>query len=90
LKHFWWGCEKHERSKKVAGSLDGAGSDYKRTSEPAMLSYDELVALGDEEPVEPALAAKLHALLTTRFINNEAYFNGLSRCVSKPSIEKRP
>jgi Endonuclease/Exonuclease/phosphatase family len=40
-----------------------------------MLSYEELVALG-EETVDPALAAKLHTLLTTPFVNNEAYFNG--------------
>ena len=40
-----------------------------------MLSYQELVALG-EETVDPALDAKLHTLLITPFINNEAYFNG--------------
>jgi hypothetical protein len=42
-----------------------------------MLSYQELVALGEQETVDPALAAKLHTLLTTPFINNEAYFNGI-------------
>ena len=41
-----------------------------------MLSYQELVALGEQETVDPALAAKLHTLLTTPFVNNEAYFNG--------------
>ena len=41
-----------------------------------MMTYQELVALGEQEKVEPALAAKLHTLLTTPFINNEAYFNG--------------
>jgi len=55
---------------------DGAGADYTRNSQPAMMSYPELVALGEQETVEPALAAKLHTLLTTPFINNEAYFNG--------------
>ena len=56
---------------------DGSGADYTRTSQPAMLSYQELVALGEQETVDPALAAKLHTLLTTPFINNEAYFNGV-------------
>jgi endonuclease/exonuclease/phosphatase family metal-dependent hydrolase len=51
-------------------------ADYTRTSQPAMFSYPELVALGEQEIVDPALAAKLHTLLTTPFINNEAYFNG--------------
>jgi endonuclease/exonuclease/phosphatase family metal-dependent hydrolase len=60
-----------------AGSAqDGSGGDYTRTSQPAMMTYQELVALGEQEKVEPALAAKLHTLLTTPFINNEAYFNG--------------
>ena len=50
---------------------------YTRTSQPAMLSYQELVALGEQETVDPALAAKLHTLLTTPFVNNEAYYNGV-------------
>jgi endonuclease/exonuclease/phosphatase family metal-dependent hydrolase len=61
-----------------AGSAqDGSGDKYTRTSQPAMLSYQELVALYEQETVDPALAAKLHTLLTTPFINNEAYFNGV-------------
>ena len=59
-----------------AGSAQvGPGGEYTRTSQSAMLSYQELVALG-EETVDPALDAKLHTLLTTPFVNNEAYFNG--------------
>src|SRR5258708_30498161 len=54
----------------------GPRADYTRTSQPTMLSYQELAALGEQETVDPALAAKLHTLLTTPFINNEAYFNG--------------
>jgi endonuclease/exonuclease/phosphatase family metal-dependent hydrolase len=42
-----------------------------------MMSYQELVALGEEETIDPALGAKLHTLLTTPFVNNEAYFNGI-------------
>ena len=60
-----------------ASAQNGTGADYTRTSQPAMLSYQELVALGEQETVDPALAAKLHTLLTTPFINNEAYFNGI-------------
>ncbi len=41
-----------------------------------MLTYQELVILGEQETVDPPLAAKLHTLLTTPFVNNEAYFNG--------------
>ena len=59
-----------------ASGKNGAGAEYTRSSQPAMLSYPELVALGEEQTVDTALAAKLHTLLTTPFINNEAYFNG--------------
>jgi endonuclease/exonuclease/phosphatase family metal-dependent hydrolase len=60
-----------------ASAQDGTVADYTRTSQPAMLSYQELVALGEQETVDPALAAKLHTLLTTPFVNNEAYFNAV-------------
>jgi endonuclease/exonuclease/phosphatase family metal-dependent hydrolase len=59
-----------------ASAQDGSGGEYTRTFQPAMLSYQELVALGEQETVDPALATKLHTLLTTPFVNNEAYFNG--------------
>ena len=59
-----------------APAQDGTGAEYTRSSQPAMLSYQELVALG-EETVDPTLDAKLHTLLTTPFINNEAYFKGV-------------
>jgi hypothetical protein len=60
-----------------ASAQERSRADYTRTSQPAMLSYQELVALGEQETVDPALAAKLHTLLTTPFVNNEAYFNGI-------------
>ena len=60
-----------------ASAQNGGGDPYTRTSQPAMLNYQELVALGEQETVDPALAAKLHTLLTTPFINNEAYYNGV-------------
>jgi endonuclease/exonuclease/phosphatase family metal-dependent hydrolase len=49
---------------------------YTRSSQPPLLSYQELVTLGKEETVNPALAAKVQTLLTTPFVNNEAYLSG--------------
>ena len=40
------------------------------------MNYHELVTLGEQENVDPALTAKLHTLLTTPFVNNEAYYRG--------------
>jgi endonuclease/exonuclease/phosphatase family metal-dependent hydrolase len=60
-----------------APAQDTRDADYTRASQPAMLNYQELVTLGEQETVDPALAAKLHTLLTTPFVNNEAYFNGI-------------
>ena len=60
-----------------ASAQDKSGVDYTRSSQPAMLSYEELVELGEQENVDPALGTKLHTLLTTPFVNNEAYFNGV-------------
>jgi endonuclease/exonuclease/phosphatase family metal-dependent hydrolase len=51
-------------------------ADYTRSSQPPLLTYQELVTLGEQETVDPALAAKVQTLLTTPFVNNEAYFNG--------------
>ncbi|QNI31147.1 endonuclease/exonuclease/phosphatase family protein [Alloacidobacterium dinghuense] len=51
-------------------------ADYIRNSQPQLLTYQELMALGEQETVDPALAKKLNTLLTTPFINNEAYFAG--------------
>jgi endonuclease/exonuclease/phosphatase family metal-dependent hydrolase len=39
-----------------------------------MLSYPELVTLGEQEPIPSDLQPKLTALLTTPFVNNEAFF----------------
>ena len=57
-----------------ASAQNEHGADYIRSSQPPLLNYKELVALGEQETVDPALAKKLHTLLTTPFINNEAYF----------------
>ena len=60
-----------------ASAQDRRGAEYTGTSQPAMLSYQELVALGEQEAVDPALAGKLDTLLTTPFVSNDAYFNGI-------------
>ena len=60
----------------AALAQNGNSADYTRSAGPPMFSYQELVALGEQEIIDPALAAKLHTLLTTPFVNNEAYFNG--------------
>ena len=60
----------------AGAAQDGPGGDYTRTSQPALLNYQELVTLGGQEKVDPPLDAKLHTLLTTPFISNEAYLNG--------------
>src|SRR3984957_2795413 len=59
-----------------ASAQNDQSTDYTRSSQPPLLNYQELVTLGEQETVEPALAAKVQTLLTTPFVNNEAYFNG--------------
>ena len=51
-------------------------TDYTRSSQPPFLNYQELVTLDQQETVEAQLAAKVHTLLTTPFVNNEAFFSG--------------
>jgi endonuclease/exonuclease/phosphatase family metal-dependent hydrolase len=60
-----------------ASAQNEHGADYTRSSQPPLLNYQELVALGEQETVDPALANTLNTLLTTPFINNEAYFAGM-------------
>jgi hypothetical protein len=52
------------------------GTDYIHSSQPPLLNYLELVTLSEQESVDPALESKVQTLLTTPFIDNEAYFNG--------------
>jgi hypothetical protein len=55
---------------------DAKKADYIRYSKPDTLTFDELVEL-EKDPTAPApLEAKLQRLLTTPFINNEAYYEG--------------
>jgi endonuclease/exonuclease/phosphatase family metal-dependent hydrolase len=52
------------------------GADFTRSSQPALLSYHELVTLYENEKVDPDLTQKLDTLLTTPFVNNEASISG--------------
>ncbi len=63
-------------SNSPASAQSDPSPDYIHSSQPPLLTYQELVALGEQETVDPALAAKMQTLLTTPFVNNEAYFNG--------------
>jgi endonuclease/exonuclease/phosphatase family metal-dependent hydrolase len=59
-----------------ASAQNDQAADYTRSSQPPLLNYQELVTLSQQETVEAPLAAKLHTLLTTPFVNNEAFFSG--------------
>lgn len=53
-----------------------AETEYIRYSAPEMFSYEELVSLSEDKPIEPAIAEKLQAMRTTPFLSNEAYYQG--------------
>jgi endonuclease/exonuclease/phosphatase family metal-dependent hydrolase len=59
-----------------ASAQNDQAADYTRSSQPPLLNYQELVTLSQQETVEAPLASKLHTLLTTPFVNNEAFFSG--------------
>jgi endonuclease/exonuclease/phosphatase family metal-dependent hydrolase len=59
-----------------ASAQNEHSAEYVRSLQPPIFTYQELVALGEQETVDPVLAKKLNTLLTTPFINNEAYFAG--------------
>jgi endonuclease/exonuclease/phosphatase family metal-dependent hydrolase len=58
-----------------ARSQSAPQSALLRTSEPKLLSYDELVSLSEKDPVDEPLNQKLTALLHIPFISNEAYYD---------------
>ncbi len=60
----------------LVGVASLLAQDYKRDAGPQLFSYDELLQLGSTHEVSPELANKLHAITTTPFINNEAYYRG--------------
>lgn len=53
-------------------------------AQPELLTWDELITLYQQETPPPALAAKLHTLLTTPFVSNAASESG--RLPLKPSV----
>jgi endonuclease/exonuclease/phosphatase family metal-dependent hydrolase len=64
----------------ISATLPGTSSlraqEYVRDSEPKLFSYDELVQLSLDQEMSPELAEKLRIVITTPFINNEAYYRG--------------
>ncbi len=58
------------------GTGQNAAPSYTRYSQPKLLTYPELVILSEKDTVEPPLAEKLNALLTTPFVSNEAFYRG--------------
>ena len=50
--------------------------EYVYQSGPNFLSYPELVLLSKHDEIAPTLNSKLTALLTTPFVNNEAFYRG--------------
>jgi endonuclease/exonuclease/phosphatase family metal-dependent hydrolase len=61
---------------KAAQSSEPQGQEYVRDSAPQLFSYDELVQLSLDQPLNSELAEKLRLVTTTPFINNEAYYSG--------------
>jgi endonuclease/exonuclease/phosphatase family metal-dependent hydrolase len=59
-----------------ASAQNDPATDYTHSSQPPLLNYQELVTLTKQETLDPALAAKVQTLLTTPFVNNEAFFGG--------------
>jgi hypothetical protein len=51
--------------------------EYIRYSAPEMFTYEELLSLSEDKPIEPKLAKKLQTLRTTPFLSNEAYYRGV-------------
>lgn len=67
------------------GQTRAGKKDYVRLSTPKLLKFDELVEL--EKTAEPnaQLAARLHQLLHTPFLSNEAFYGGAKP--NRPSSE---
>jgi len=57
----------------TARAQDGS---YARYTEPPVFSYQELVAMEEQEPLPANLAQKLQTLRTTPYVSNEAYYAG--------------
>ena len=53
-----------------------AGASYVRLQQPELITYPELVTLGTADTVSGRLGDKLHAITTTPFLSNQAYYRG--------------
>jgi len=60
----------------VLGSPVVDAQESVRDSEPELFRCDELVHLGQDPQLSPALGEKLRVLTTAPFIHNEAYYVG--------------
>lgn len=58
----------------LLAAVPAAAGEYVRYQQPAMFSYEELVALGGNGELDERLNQKLDAILTTPFLCNEARF----------------
>src|SRR5215475_3403802 len=63
-------------------------ADFVRYSKPDALTFDELVQLEKNDVPSAPLAAKLQRLLTTPYLNNEAYYQGAKP--KRPTTELGP
>ena len=68
--------EKYVQKGKGIIPLTKVPEKYVRLQQPMMLTYDELVALGTSNKASGELGNKLHAITTTPFLSNEAYYRG--------------
>ena len=64
------------KGKETVPVSENAGS-YVRLQQPTMFTYEELVDLGTSKKVSGELGDKLHAITTTPFLSNEAYYQGV-------------
>ena len=53
-----------------------AAASYVRLQQPELFTYPELVTLGTADTVSGRLGDKLHAITTTPFLSNQAYYRG--------------
>lgn len=61
--------------KKTAPASNAAAS-YVRLQQPELFTYAELVTLGTADTISGRLGDKLHAIATTPFLSNQAYYRG--------------
>ena len=63
------------QGKKAAPASNPAAS-YVQLQQPRVFAYAELVTLGTVDTISGRLGDKLHAITTTPFLSNQAYYRG--------------